>query len=400
MACVNGRQYIVQPNDFLFAIAERELGDGNRWKEISKPDGNPFTENEAQNLKPGDVICLPGAVPAPIPAPLPVPAPTPTSKNLFVGFFQSWSEKWTANPNQLQLSNLGSHVNMVIASFMMPNAVYEKGSYSLGKKDAGTGLEFPEINGSHVHIKEAIALLKQKNPLTKVLISIGGDSYSKPGYFEYLNPQAIADVVQDFGFDGVDICFEPYRYFDPPTNAKCSIGANGQISCATDEIFRTTVSKVRNVLPRPYLITLSAWSIGAYGEGQWANAKPAKLPLTGLMLNLMRSPEAQLINQLNVMSYSGGSEYDPQEALAAYQYYFSGPITMGIHVPPEPYAPSETEKYVYTLTKVRELTQAVIDRDAAGVMLWSLQLQPEGTPTEDNPTPEMIAQAACQLLFP
>lgn len=388
MACVNGRSYIVQPDEFLFAIAERELGDGNRWREIRKLDGTPFTEKEAESLKAGDEICLP------------VVTPPSVSKKQLVGFFQSWSEKWTANPSQLQLSNVAPYVNRVIASFMMPNAVYIKGSYSLGMNDKGTGLEFPEINGSHIHIKEAIALLKQKNPGTKVLISVGGDSYSKPGYFEALNPQAIADVVEDFGFDGVDICFEPYRYFEPPTNARCAIGANGQMSCTTDALFRTTVSKVRSVLPQPYLITLSAWSIGAYGEGDWANAKPANLPLTGLMLDLLRSPEAKLIDQINVMSYSGGSEYDPQEALAAYQHYFSGPITMGIHVPPEPYAPPGTEKYVYTLAKVRELTQAVVDRNAAGVMLWSLQLQPEGTPTEDNPTPEMIAQTACKILFP
>ncbi|TWH44182.1 hypothetical protein [Dulcicalothrix desertica] len=30
-------------------------------------------------------------------------------------------------------------------------------------------------------------------------------------------------------------------------------------------------------------------------------------------------------------------------------------------------------------------------------MLWSLQKQPEGTPLNDNPTPEMVAKTACQV---
>ncbi len=305
------------------------------------------------------------------------------SGKVLVGYFASWSPG-----AELQLANVAAYVNMVIVSFMKPNAAYTKGSYELGKKDELTGLEF-NVEGEL--IKNAIALLKQKNPNTKVLISIGGDTYSAFGYFENLNSQAIADVVEDFGFDGVDICFEPYR------QAQCSTDAQGHIRCTTDELFRTTVSKVRQVLPRPYLLTLSAWSIGAYGEGQWVNSKP-RLGLTGLNLGLLRSSEAQLIDQLNVMSYSAGSEYDPKETLAAYQHYFRGKITMGVHVPPEPWAPDGVEKYVYTIPKVRELTQAVQNQNAAGMMLWYLQAT-QDAPSDENPNPEMMAKAICQLLL-
>ncbi|MGD1712212.1 S8 family serine peptidase [Dapis sp. BLCC M172] len=54
------RQYIVRPNDNLWNIAQRELGDGNRWREIMKtPNGSTFTEAEALNLQVGQSVYLP-----------------------------------------------------------------------------------------------------------------------------------------------------------------------------------------------------------------------------------------------------------------------------------------------------------------------------------------------------
>jgi astacin len=54
------RPYTIKPGDTLFLIAERELGDGNRWREIMKtPNGDSFTEQDANNLQPGQVVYLP-----------------------------------------------------------------------------------------------------------------------------------------------------------------------------------------------------------------------------------------------------------------------------------------------------------------------------------------------------
>ncbi|MFB2897436.1 CAP domain-containing protein [Aerosakkonemataceae cyanobacterium BLCC-F50] len=66
--------YRIKPGDTLFKIAEQYLGDGNRWTEITKPNGMPFTENEIVNLQPGQEISLPGqtiTVPSPPTAPQP-----------------------------------------------------------------------------------------------------------------------------------------------------------------------------------------------------------------------------------------------------------------------------------------------------------------------------------------
>ncbi|NER36008.1 MAG: glycoside hydrolase family protein [Oscillatoria sp. SIO1A7] len=52
-------QYIVKSGDTLWSIAQRFLGDGDRWREIMKADGTTFTSAEAQNLKVGQSVYLP-----------------------------------------------------------------------------------------------------------------------------------------------------------------------------------------------------------------------------------------------------------------------------------------------------------------------------------------------------
>jgi chitinase len=321
-----------------------------------------------------------------------------TNKKIFVGYYESWCaqsrerfcEPWnTRNARDLQLARVAPYVNMVIVSFMKPNATYQKNSFQIR---GNTGLEFNAIGEA---VKEAIQLLRNRG--TKVLVSVGGFNYSNDGDFERLNSQAIADVVEDFGFDGVDICFEPHsQWSQPPGKTKCERGING-ISCNTDTLYRQIVAKVREKLPRNKIISVSAWSTGAYGEGTWQNSQPDG-PLTGLSLNLLRSPEARYIDQLNVMSYEAGSIYNPKEALAAYQNYFKKTIVMGIQVPPEGWPPEESKRNVYTIPKVRDLTQEVINRNADGMMLWTLQSGQARGATQDNPNAEMISQEICRTL--
>ncbi len=297
----------------------------------------------------------------------------PVSQFSFVGYFQSWSERKSSDPKQLQLATLPPYVNMVIVSFVKPDATY-RGNKNL----AETGLQF---SADGLVIKKAIALLKQRNPKTKVLVAVGGLTYTN---FAQLNPTAISNVVKDFGFDGVDIDYEP-------TNSQCS-SSKGKISCTSDAEFRRVVSQIRKVLPKPYLVTAAAWSIGAYGEGKWANAQPQGAK-TGLMLNLLRSPESKMIDQLHVMSYDAGLSYNPQEALAAYQNYFKGKVVMGIQVPPEGWGGN-----VYTVSKVRSLAEAVVNKNAGGLMLWSLQKQPNGRLSDNNPNADMITKTLCKIL--
>lgn len=58
MFCQIGSSYKIQAGDTLFDIAEQQLGSGERWKEIMKPNGTPFSEEEAEDLQTGQEICL------------------------------------------------------------------------------------------------------------------------------------------------------------------------------------------------------------------------------------------------------------------------------------------------------------------------------------------------------
>jgi hypothetical protein len=74
------RQYVVKLGETLWGIAQRELGNGNRWREIMKtPTGGTFTDAEAKQLRVGQSVYLPvtyqagtgtPATPKPNPAPV------------------------------------------------------------------------------------------------------------------------------------------------------------------------------------------------------------------------------------------------------------------------------------------------------------------------------------------
>jgi chitinase len=67
MSCTLGSSYTIKAGDTLYLIAQRELGNGDRWREIMNPNGSPFTEAESGNLQEGQEICLPqnGSTPPP-----------------------------------------------------------------------------------------------------------------------------------------------------------------------------------------------------------------------------------------------------------------------------------------------------------------------------------------------
>ena len=296
----------------------------------------------------------------------------------FVGYFQSWSSTWATDGEKTELANLPAYVNIIPLAFMRPDAEYVKSSLDY----TATGLQFNYANGTV--LKQAIAALHKKHPNTKILVAVGGAAYTNWAKF---NAKAIADFVVDFGCDGVDIDFEP-------TYPGCSLDTDGLIHCAIDAELQSYISSMRALLPKPRLLTSSAWSIGAYGENQWTQSQPQG-QYTGVMLPLLRSAAAKDLDMLNVMAYDAGNTYDPQEALAAYAHYFSGPINMGIEVPPEAWG-----GHVYTLSKINRLTSAVVALAATrhvppGMMLWSLQKQIQGTPSSDNPSGSMIATAIC-----
>ncbi|MBE9215694.1 glycoside hydrolase family protein [Plectonema cf. radiosum LEGE 06105] len=55
----NRNSYIIKGGDTLSGIAQRYLGNANRWREITKDTGECFTEPEARRLQIGQVVYLP-----------------------------------------------------------------------------------------------------------------------------------------------------------------------------------------------------------------------------------------------------------------------------------------------------------------------------------------------------
>lgn len=295
---------------------------------------------------PGDMATAPSPDLA---GPPPPPPPPPTGGKLFVAYYQSWSDAWKANGADTVLAHLPAYVNTVNLAFMEPNAQYAAGSTSLG----GTGLSFPYDGPT---LRDAIAALHQRQPQTRVLVSVGGATY--PNWSSF-NPSAVAAFVRDFGLDGVDLDYEP-------SNPACS--SNGStVSCPSDGEYVGVVNAMRAALPRPKWVSIAAWSVGAYGEGAWANAPPQGSAYMGLSLAVLKQAGGAL-DLVNVMSYDASPAYDPIQALAAYQHYFSGRIAMGIEVPPEAWG-----GHVETLPEIDALADAVVRSGAAGLMLWSVQ---------------------------
>jgi chitinase len=305
------------------------------------------------------VECAGGPPPPPPPPPSggadmggpppPPPPPTPPSGDkLFVGYYQSWSDGWKANGADTTLAKLPGYVNVVCLSFMSPNTQYVAGSGSLG----GTGLSFPYDGPT---LRDAVKTLHQRNPGTRVLISVGGATY--PNWASF-NPQAVAAFVNDFGLDGVDLDYEP-------ANAACTSNG-GSVSCPSDNEYVNVVDAMRAAMPRPKWVSIAGWSVGAYGEGAWASAPPASA-YAGLSLAVLKRAGAAL-DLVNVMSYDASPAFDPKQALAAYQHYYNGRIAMGIETPPEAWGGHE-----YTIPEIDALADAVNSAGAAGLMLWSIQ---------------------------
>jgi exo-beta-1,3-glucanase (GH17 family) len=86
MSCRRGNSYTIKAGDTLYIVAQQQLGNGERWREIIKPDGTPFTDDEVRNLRVGEEICLPG---------------DESSPTKFLGVtFQPYVGKWTGSaPN-------------------------------------------------------------------------------------------------------------------------------------------------------------------------------------------------------------------------------------------------------------------------------------------------------------
>ncbi|MCT7969177.1 hypothetical protein NG799_22945, partial [Laspinema sp. D1] len=86
------RQYVIKSGETLWGIAQRELGNGNRWREIMKtPTGGTFTDAEAKLLRVGQSVYLPVNydVPGTVTPVTPTPNPSPV-QNIILNRAKVW----------------------------------------------------------------------------------------------------------------------------------------------------------------------------------------------------------------------------------------------------------------------------------------------------------------------
>lgn len=249
-------------------------------------------------------------------------------------------------------------------------------TYSGGTTFLGTGLQFPGEDMAPI-IKQSVAILKQRNPGTKVLVAVGGYAYT--GWAK-LNTAGIKAFVDAFGLDGVDIDYEPAAPNCQRTG--CSGNVCTGVSCTTDQQFQQVVRSIRQAMPDKF-ITVAAFSVGAYGVGSYTNAQPISQN-TGVLYNMLKAVGDQ-ISQVNIMSYDAGPTYDPLTALDAYASIYSGPILVGVEVANEAWG-----GHVISLAEVNTIANGVIQRNAAGMMIWSLDKR-----ADQGPTATQISQTVC-----
>jgi len=321
--------------------------------------------------------------PAPIP-PLPPPGPPiPASAYYFAGYYQSWSGPWAMSAEQVPIAAMPNYVNVIIMSFMKPDT-----TYAGGVTFQGTGLD--EMAENVAYYKDAISIVKQRNPYTRVLLAVGGATYYNWDSFQ---AQRIGNFVKMFGFDGVDIDFEPQ-------SPSCTYNTSTErISCSTDAKYESVVKAMRAELPKSsgYWITTATFSTGCYGEGAYRFSLPTGSIYTGVNINVLRNLGTNYLDAIMIMAYDAGNTFDPIEAFNACKSYYNGRIMLGVQVSPDAWpgvgAPNTKPPLGYT--ELRKYTDYVKNNGGHGMMLWSLQKPPGQTGALNA---QEIAQDVCNRL--
>jgi hypothetical protein len=299
-------------------------------------------------------------------------APPPAPRILL--YHESWAEPPAARAADLGLARLPAEADTVALAFARPDAAY---AGDLSGQLRGSGLEY-SVPGWM--LREAVGLLRQRNPGQRVLLSVGGATYTN---WAGLNAPAIAALVRDLGLDGVDIDLESPR-------PGCARDAAGRLGCATDALWRDSIRRLRAALPRPMFISITGWSVGAYGTGRWQEARPTS-PWTGAMTNLLRAPEAAMVDLLSIMAYDAGPEFDPAEAFAAYRALWPGPLLLGQALEPTPPLPT-TE----LLRQTGRFAAIAAADPAGGMMLFGWR----GSPPAAAAPATAALRLACRALRP
>jgi hypothetical protein len=298
---------------------------------------------------------------------------------LFLGYYQAWQELPVGTARAMKLAQMPGSLDILAIGFAKPDLSFD------GAGLKGTGLEFPpEIDLAMV--RKALDLLRAKTPKLKILITVGGESYT-PGWLNY-KPADLARLVKALGADGVDLDYEPAH----PGCARRASDKGGGIFCASETDWARLITATRAVLPRPAILIAPAWSVGAYGEGDFARDVPTS-QYTGSMQWLKRAPEARELDMVTVLAYDAGPAFDPERAFAAYRALWDGPLLLGLTVPGD-----KSRELPMTLDQLKHHAQLHAQDRQGGILLYAVTEEFADGPSEKRPDGGIAAKAICEGL--
>lgn len=252
----------------------------------------------------------------------------------------AYASTWNTSIYDLDVNYIPNYITHLNLAFVRPDMAYVKGSYEFDQ--AVAGLEFVEgastpngqekFSGQEAQdLIDNIAALEARG--TEVWLSVGGWSYSQGSAWQDFSAPRVVDLALDLGASGIDIDWEA-------SGSSCNKLDPANFSCTGDsEVIDVIVSLHEEIESRNLDLGISTagWSTGAYyaagtpfeeGKVQWGS------PFGGTMYNVVKH-HGDKLTFLNLMSYDGGTYYDPREGFAAYRAIYDGPINMGMQIAPE-----------------------------------------------------------------
>lgn len=253
------------------------------------------------------------------------------SKRVMVGYYPSWSSPWFDASGKTdeqifktsELASVSSTYTHVVVSFASPEFRWN----GLSSGWDGTGLSF---SMSPADVKAAIDVLHRRN--IKVLLAVGGATYNE--WTSLANEgrqgdgpitQSLTRVMQDLGFDGLDVDYE--------TDADIA-----RYAYAT-KAMRQAVDKAGN----GRVLSAAGWSTGADCTADTSSDAACSGKVSYWGGNAGR--ERQLMQQypaiaakldmVHVMSYDAGAlHFDPLQAYAQYRQLFPASTIVSIGMEP------------------------------------------------------------------
>ena len=323
--------------------------------------------------------------------------PMDRGRPVVMGYFPSWTLGWIPDNGVTSLAKLPDHVNYVIFSFAKANLRYTKGSYDLSR----TGIEADAAAGKRLAL--SIELLRSRG--TKVILSIGGETYwREPANYTDIRYGEIKDLVDDYGFDGIDWDYEPQGSFD----------------LMTQEPYRgyliSFIRESRKVMPKSenYLIMTAPPGVGVLGGslagqdsefpgfrhadriryggahdqgGSSTNAAGLfNFTSTGSMIPILNAPGSvpgkkigHDLDLVGYQSYNTGKSLNRTimyDSWLKYAEKYGFALAHGTHVPHEPWGPH----YEHTPSRTAAISDHIRRANSAGgrgdgVMIWQLLMK-------------------------